>query len=132
MNPLYTLAPLVDLFFLIAWIAGTFMATSAASSKGMSGALWFALALLFSPLLALLAVAAHGSNQATQGKLLKHEYGYTDCPSCMRAIDSKAAYCGHCGRGIEQKQAAKPTTVPPPRAQDRPLKKAQPWRWPVG
>lgn len=86
----------------IAWIVFAVVAGIAAAARNRSGFGWFLVALLFSPLIALILLAflpAVANNAPAPGH-------FTSCPECGALGPAKALKCGKCGADF--------TAAPPP------------------
>jgi hypothetical protein len=77
---------------LLFWIVGAILVAVVASSKRRSGARWFFLSLLISPLLTLIAVAAMPRIEPpTPQEPVKI------CPRCAEKVKLAAVVCRFCG-----------------------------------
>lgn len=78
-------------WLLMFWVGSLVLAPLAASGRGRSAFVWFALALIFGPL-ALLAVLVMGS--ATRAA--SPTDGRYKCPQCAELVMLEAKVCKHC------------------------------------
>ena len=99
------------------WLAGAVVVGAVASARNRSVVGWFALALLISPLLAIVAVALMpaaprpGSTPDTAPSVTTHRA----CPQCAEWVLVDALKCRHCGTELD----------PPPHASAEARARAQ-------
>jgi hypothetical protein len=79
------------IFFIIVWLGLAIATGFAASYRGRSPAGWFFLAMVISPLLALILLIAFPPRRARPSK---------QCKFCQSEIDRDATVCPHCLRDI--------------------------------
>lgn len=87
------------------WFAGSVITGMAAAARGRGGAAWFFLALLISPLLALIAVLvipAIAPGKSMRERISSWAVGETEvrCPACREIVRSDAMKCKHCGSSL--------------------------------
>lgn len=86
---------------MITWIALWFGLSIAvailASNKGRSGFLWFLLAIVISPLLALIFCAVSKNLTQTVGRNAPTPFTHVKCPDCAELVLAEAKVCKHCG-----------------------------------
>jgi len=88
------------------WLAGSVITGMAAAARGRSGAAWFFLALLITPLLALIAVLvipAIAPGQSIRERISSWAVGESEvrCPACREIVRSDAIKCKHCGTTLD-------------------------------
>lgn len=85
----------------ILWLLFALLVGKYASGKGQSGALFFLLAIVLSPLIgfiiALISSDKRESNALRSGV-------YRKCPLCAEIIKSEAIRCKHCNASVEKDQ----------------------------
>jgi hypothetical protein len=96
------------------WIALSVVVGIAGSARGRSGFGWFLIALIFSPLIGLIAVLVLPNLKIEQkakadfDQLLKT---HVKCPDCAELVKAEASVCKHCGcKLIPQKVDLKPAS----------------------
>ena len=92
----------IAIFFFF-WFVFAIVVGVAANARGRDGGGWFFLALIISPLVALLLVLVM-SSELREGRVRK-------CPYCAEFIKPEAIVCKHCGRDLP-----KFTSLPDPAA----------------
>lgn len=92
-----------DLFFLLAGVAVLVLVGVYARSRGRSGVGWALLALLITPLLALLALVL----LPRVGRVTYDDLGdpitpatHVLCPDCKAPVRNNARKCRHCGAAL--------------------------------
>jgi hypothetical protein len=85
--------------FVLLWFVLAITTGGAARSRGRSGLGWFLLALVISPLLALLVLAAAGTKTTQQDGPTK------TCQFCQSKVHADALVCPHCQRDIDTSAA---------------------------
>ncbi len=80
--------------WVLVWLVGAVLIGALASQRERSGAGWFFLALVISPLLAGLGllIAGTGAEQVR-------------CPACREMVRADAVKCKHCGEGLAGRPA---------------------------
>lgn len=86
----------MDLFLF--WFLFSVVVGIAASSRGRSGFGWFVLAMLISPLLAVILVAVMPPLASAPGE--PDLDGLRTCPMCAELIKRDARKCKHCGSDV--------------------------------
>ena len=84
----------------IVWFLGALLAGATAAEKGLSFIAYFLFGLLFTPLFALIAVAAVPADQDKLEAGLIKAGKRQACPSCLSAIPVEASVCRYCGRDV--------------------------------
>lgn len=75
------------------WVGGAIVVAIIANSRGRDPGRWFALALLASPLLAVILVMALGRIDPDAPTDDTH----VRCPACAEWVRREAVVCKHCG-----------------------------------
>lgn len=69
-----------------------------AASFGRGGFLWFLLALIFTPLLAVIALLVVGrARSVARDPNVAHPSTHVLCPDCAEPVRNEAKVCKHCG-----------------------------------
>lgn len=97
----------------IFWLLFSIVVGIAASSRGRSGFLWFLLAAIISPLLAIILVLVL-PNKSHQPQATQYATGeqptpetHVRCPECRELVRMDASKCKHCGtKLVPQKVSA--------------------------
>ncbi len=84
----------------IFWPVASAVVGAIASSRGRSGAGWFMLSMLLTPLLMGILVLALGRPEADQRQRLA-------CPTCAELVLAEANRCKHCGADLAAFRAAR-------------------------
>ncbi len=91
----------MELFIILVWLCLSIAVGGLAQSKGREGFGWFVVALLISPLLALIVIACVPTNskeidrRALKGGKMKR------CPACREIVSKKAAVCRACRHNFD-------------------------------
>ncbi|HRO60256.1 MAG TPA: hypothetical protein PK177_13995 [Burkholderiaceae bacterium] len=88
---------------LLFWFIGAIIVGAAAAGRGRGGFAWFLLALLISPLLALVAVLVLPrieDEPATEPDASGTTPIHTRCPDCREIVRRDARKCKHCGSAL--------------------------------
>lgn len=92
------------------WVLFAAVVAIVASSRGRSGFGWFLLAVIISPLLAIILVALLPSMKTAAAG--EHETPTPDthvkCPDCAELVRKEARVCKHCGCRLVPQVEAKP------------------------
>lgn len=93
------------------WLLFSIVVGAVASSRGRSGFGWFLLAMLISPLLAIIFVALAPSRAKPAGAPTPATH--VKCPDCAELVLREAKVCKHCGcrlvpQPLEQAASAGP------------------------
>lgn len=85
---------------ILAWVLFTFLAATVAVARGRSGILWAMIALVASPLIALIALFA--LNDKTQDRHAREQERSEQrrCPYCDELIRKRASICKHCQQTV--------------------------------
>jgi len=95
--------------FVLFWIGLAIVIGMAAGSRGRSGFGWFLLALVISPLLALILIALMPSLARPAGaEAAPTTATHVKCPDCAELILKEARVCKHCGCKLTPPSAATP------------------------
>ncbi len=87
----------------VIWLGGSFLAGWIAGNKGRSGAGFFFLSILLSPLIGLIAaIAAPSLIKDPESPGIKT---HRRCPECKELIRKDATKCKHCASDVEPEQA---------------------------
>ena len=87
--------------WVVGWILFSFVAGAIAGSKGRSGAGYFFLSLLLSPLIGIiLAAAMPAINQQTAAITVPTPETHVKCPDCRELVLADARKCKHCGTAL--------------------------------
>lgn len=81
--------------FLFLWFIFAVIVGVGASSRGRSGFGWFVLAMLISPLLAVILLVLLPSLRSTPGGPTPDTH--VKCPDCAELVLREARVCKHCG-----------------------------------
>lgn len=81
------------------WLLFSIVVGVIAGSRGRSGAGWFLLAVVISPLLALILVALLPSVKATAAPEARAQ-PHVNCPSCGGLVPTLAMVCKHCNANL--------------------------------
>jgi len=88
-----------------AWIIFSVLIGVLAGSWGRSGFGWFVLALLVSPLLAVLALLIAGRYKGSSGSGSSYLHDREKkCPDCAERVKLEARVCKHCGHEWSEKE----------------------------
>jgi len=93
--------------FLIIWLFGALIVGIVASKRGRSGAGYFFLSLIVSPLLVLLLVLLLGSKNVEVDSITKAKE--TVCPKCKIPYSSNDKHCSQCGEALPEIHSSKYT-----------------------
>lgn len=94
------------LVVIVLWILGLYVVASIAESKGFSVWGYFFFALILSPLIAgIFALVIPPNKQGQEARQIK-EGKMKKCPHCAELVKIEAAICKHCGRELEEPDAA--------------------------
>ena len=86
--------------YVLLWIIFSIVAGAIASSRGRSGWGWFFLALIISPLVAVIAVAVMPVvHDGAVDQLLE-----VQCPFCGGSVPTRAGICRHCSRKLPSRE----------------------------
>jgi len=85
---------------LLAYLLFSFLVALYAHGKGRSGVRFFLASLLFTPLIALIALLVMGDNVAELVQRDIRSGRKKTCPHCAEPIQSAAVVCKHCGREL--------------------------------
>lgn len=111
----------MEIFLL--WAGLAIVAGIAARGRGRSGLLWFVIAALFSPLIALILLAFLPRIEAGERPRINPVQPIPaesmPCPFCAETIKAAAIVCKHCGRDIPSAIADSEIVVAVPRGDDK-------------
>jgi ribosomal protein L37AE/L43A len=116
---------------LIFWLSLSIAIGIWASKRGRSGLGWFALAVLFSPLLAgvfLLVSRNLAIEQAAQEGIAHTK----QCPRCAERVQKKALVCRFCGYEFDGQYIAPLSDGYPVDGQEKATQEAKPWNVSLG
>lgn len=85
---------------LIFWFLFSIAAAIFANNRGRSGFAWFFIALVLSPILALLFLAVSKDLNAKALAAVPTEFTHVRCPSCAEFVLPEAKVCKHCGGAL--------------------------------
>lgn len=91
--------------WIVFWLIFAVVVGAIAAGKGRSGFGWFLLAVLISPLIAIIVLIAVGEG----------DRGRRQCAACMEWVQAEAKICKHCGRDFRTPKPGAP--LPAPRAE---------------
>lgn len=89
----------------IFWLILALVVGVAAGSRGRSGFGWFLIAILLSPLIAIIILLVlpklgeAGAPRSPSGDVIS-ERTHTRCPACMELVRRDAVKCRHCGESL--------------------------------
>lgn len=86
----------MELTIFVFWLTGSVMAGSIADNKGYSGAMYFFFALVLSPLLGLIYVAAIVPDYDELKRRKVKDKTRKRCNDCREVIMPKATICPYC------------------------------------
>lgn len=92
---------------LLSWFFFSLLVGFLAGHRGRSGLNWFLLAMLLSPLIAVIALALM-SNLKGQPSPDTH----VKCPDCRELVLAEARVCKHCGAALKPQITAPATSQP--------------------
>lgn len=95
----------------IGWLMLSVIVAMAASSRGRSAIAWFGVAVLISPLFALIAVLVIGPPKK-DGSGVALQSDTITCPHCAEMIKRAALVCRFCGHDISSAHTLIPTEIP--------------------
>jgi len=99
---------------IILWLAFSVVAGVLAHNKGRSGAGFFFLALLLSPIIGILAAAVVSPDATRAGDRAARSGRGRVCPHCAEVVKPAARVCRYCGNNLPAAAASAP--VPAARA----------------
>lgn len=85
---------------IIFWVFFSLLVVLLAQRRGRSGAGYFLLSLLISPLLTAILLLVLPVNQEQLDRSNLQSGGMKKCPHCAELIKADASVCRYCGRGV--------------------------------
>ena len=79
------------------WFVFSIFVGIIASAKGRSGIGWFVLAIVISPLIAVIVLLLAGENKAEMARRAIESGSMRKCDQCAELVQVDAIKCKHCG-----------------------------------
>jgi hypothetical protein len=101
------------LFFVFVWFVFAIVVGVAASSRNRSGAGWFLLSLLVSPLITTIWLFILPKRLGlTRREAIEQLRSLRKCPHCAETVKREATVCKHCHRDLPELAPLPPVHVP--------------------